>query len=248
MPKIELEKQIIEYKISYRGKKYIKAKIVNRQLIVTAPPRTQPYYIEELLKANSKKIINALYPKEKVEKAPKEPKPVKERPIKPIKERKPDYVHFQNKEYLVYYVVANNNSCTVNHSDIVITAKKDDRKLFRKVLYTYFKEVVEKEIRRLLPQAYKDFAEIKMPVINVKDYKSNRLGVCRKIDDTYVVSLSAKLAKYELKFIKVVLYHELSHILEMNHSAAFYRVFEQKLPNAKLMQKALRSIKYRDCI
>ena len=255
MQKIELDDYIVEYEISYRGKKYIKAKFKDGKLIVTAPPRTQKYYIEKLLKANSKKIIKTLFP-EVVEtpeelgetEETKKEKKVKEKPSKPIVEKEPDYVHLNDKQYVLSYVLGHENACYFNQVDVILVAKKNDKKLYRKNLYQYYKQVVEQEVRKLLPQVYKDFAEIKMPVINVKDYKSNRLGICRKVNDTYVVSLSAKLAKYDLKYIKVVLYHELSHIFEMNHSKAFYDVFESKYKDAKKAQKALKAIKYRDCI
>ena len=242
MQRIELDNHIIEYEVSYRGKKYIRARVANRHLVVTAPPRTQPIYIEQILRQNSRKIINMLFPK-----PPKE-KREKVKPVEPIKEKEPDYVHLLDKEYFLSYVVGDENQCYVNHNDIILVAKKDDKVLFRRALYTYYKEIVEEEIKRLLPKVREDFAEITLPVINVKDYKSTRLGVCRFIEGKYVISLSAKLAKYDLKYVKVVLYHELSHIFEMNHSAKFYDVFERKYPNAKQAQKALKAIKYRDCI
>ena len=62
------------------------------------------------------------------------------------------------------------------------------------------------------------------------------------------IKLSSLLAKYDYKFIKHVLYHELSHVEVLNHSKEFFSYFESKYPNAKLVRKELKKIKYNDYI
>ena len=59
-----------------------------------------------------------------------------------------------------------------------------------------------------------------------------------------IIILSTKLAKYEPRFIKSVLYHECAHFKYQNHQKEFYDYLEKRYPNYKSVQKELRKIKY----
>lgn len=225
MPEITIGNQVISYEINYRGKTRISFKAKSGKLIISAPPKTKEKHIIDLINKNHEKLIKMLSLS------------------LPLAE-----IHINNICYKPRMMVGKHNLCYVDGDEVIIIATKDDLNAYRKVLYAYYKYIVEQEIKNLLPECAKDFNQINIPKIDVKDYKGSRLGVCRLKNGVYTISLSAKLAKYDYKYIRVVLYHELSHVGNMNHSQRFYHHFDDKLPNAKQLQKELKAVKYRDCI
>ncbi|MBU0687922.1 MAG: M48 family metallopeptidase [Gammaproteobacteria bacterium] len=58
-----------------------------------------------------------------------------------------------------------------------------------------------------------------------------------------VVSLNWHLVKLSLPLIDYVVIHELAHLKEMNHSAAFWRVVESACPDYLELRKQLRDIR-----
>ncbi|MHB1115192.1 M48 family metallopeptidase [Sideroxydans sp.] len=58
-----------------------------------------------------------------------------------------------------------------------------------------------------------------------------------------VISLNWQLVKLSLPLIDYVVIHELAHLKEMNHSAAFWRVVASVCPDHKELRTALRDIR-----
>jgi hypothetical protein len=58
-----------------------------------------------------------------------------------------------------------------------------------------------------------------------------------------VISLNWQLVKLPLPLIDYVVIHELAHLKEMNHSAAFWRVVASACPDHKELRAALRDIR-----
>jgi len=58
-----------------------------------------------------------------------------------------------------------------------------------------------------------------------------------------VISLNWQLVKLPLPLIDYVVIHELAHLKEMNHSAAFWRVVASACPDHKELRTALRDIR-----
>jgi hypothetical protein len=87
--------------------------------------------------------------------------------------------------------------------------------------------------------------------INLKGitYKSqlmrSRLGSC--ISNRKIIKLNSLLARLDRKYLKLVLYHELTHLKINNHSPAFHHLLETLYPNHKKENLALRKClkKYR---
>ena len=83
----------------------------------------------------------------------------------------------------------------------------------------------------------------KEPIFTIKKLKT-AYGVYRLKTNT--ITLSTSLAKYADLYIDSVISHELCHIRYFNHQAGFYKLYEEKFPNAKKIQHNLRMLKYRD--
>jgi predicted metal-dependent hydrolase len=57
-----------------------------------------------------------------------------------------------------------------------------------------------------------------------------------------VIRLNWRLIQKPLDLVDYVVAHELSHLIEMNHSAAFWRTVERVYPDYKAARKRLRTL------
>ena len=162
-----------------------------------------------------------------------------------VNHKKDDIIHLNGVGYNPIFNVEKCNKVEICDDNIIITSKKDDLKAYQKVLREFYKEEVLKVLDNIIDEAKNDFKEIIFPEISVSYLKSMFGNYNRK---KHHIKISSMLAKYDYNYIKLVLYHELSHVGNMNHSQRFYHHFDDKLPNAKQLQKELKAVKYRDCI
>lgn len=65
-----------------------------------------------------------------------------------------------------------------------------------------------------------------------------RWGVCNRKSNT--ITLNTRLLEYDLCCLDYVIVHELSHLVEFNHSRAFWRIVEKYYPNYKNVRKILK--------
>lgn len=154
-------------------------------------------------------------------------------------------IHFNGNPYILEWKKSKYEEVKINENKIIFKCLKYDQQLFRTLLRRFFKNEVEKELTKLMYDAQNDFKEIEFPTIKV-GYMVNRHGYYRKKDN--FIKLSSNLARYDFKFIKVVLYHELSHVFQFNHSPAFYTVFESKYLEGPALDRIYNTIKYNDYI
>ena len=147
--------------------------------------------------------------------------------------------------YKPRYFVSDKNKVMIVGDEIYLYSKDDSLEKYKKILYDFYKKEVEKEIEKLISEAKKDFSEIAFPTISVRFMKS-MFGNYHKVK--HHVKLSSILAKYDYKYIKFILYHELSHVVEFNHTKKFFAYYEAKYPNAISVRKVFKKIKYNDCL
>ena len=166
------------------------------------------------------------------------------RPLLPYS-NKENIIHFLGVGYRPKFLVSDTPCIRFLDNEIWIYAKSTDVEAYKKVLYDYYEYYVKKELERLLPQAYYDFKEIVMPTFSIH-YFIGRFGD-NDIGKNHV-RLSSVLGKYDPKYVKLVLYHELSHSLVPNHSKKFYEVFERKYKNAKEEDLAFKALYRWDCL
>lgn len=80
----------------------------------------------------------------------------------------------------------------------------------------------------------------KSPSLKLRTMK-RRWGSC---SSRGVITLNTELIKYPIEAIDYVIMHELCHLLEMNHSAAFYRLLENLCPDYKQREALLSGDAY----
>lgn len=99
---------------------------------------------------------------------------------------------------------------------------------------------LKKKAKMVLPIKTAYYAEImglKYGRITITSAKT-RFGSCTSKGN---ISFSYRLMLYPNEAIDYVVVHELAHLVEMNHSPAFYRVVERVLPDYKERRKLLKT-------
>ena len=157
--------------------------------------------------------------------------------------KKEDFIHLNGVAYRPRFFTGSKSKVEVVGDEIHLYSKTPELDSYKKVLYTFYKEEVEKELLKIMSEAYYDFKEINFPTISVRFMKS-MFGNYHKLK--HHIKLSSILAKYDYKYIKFILYHELCHVTEFNHSNAFFALYEKKYPSAKTVRKIFKKIKYND--
>lgn len=150
-------------------------------------------------------------------------------------------VHYKGKKYAVKCLKSTSDKVIVGDDEIIIRAVKVTKNYFSNVLYKYFTRVVEEDIYKLMGDVIVDFREINIPKIVVKKIKGY-LGY--NYGDH--IKISPYIAKYDQKFVKVLLYHELCHSLVHGHHRAFWDVLNSKLENGEELNKEMNNTVFND--
>ena len=153
------------------------------------------------------------------------------------------HIHVKGIKYNLVLKKGKKESIVIKDNDFIITSSKVDLCSYRTLLRRYYKRIVEEEITRLIYDAEFDFKEVNFPKIKVL-YTVNRYGQYNKIKNE--IQISSIMAKFDLKYIKVVLYHELAHTHYMNHKQDFLDVMESKYPGSVDLDGEFKDFRYQD--
>ena len=124
----------------------------------------------------------------------------------------------------------------------------DTKKTFfdGQTLYSNSKENIEKWYKKKceiifkehLDNIYNRYSE-KIPYPDLRIRKmTTRWGVCNIKSKT--VTLNLELIKRDLKYLDYVIVHELSHLIEANHSKAFWALVEENCKDYKKYRKEMK--------
>ncbi len=161
-------------------------------------------------------------------------------------EIKSDTIHFFGKEYKVVIVDDYNYKIDISGNNFIIHTHVDSKRFIKHLIDEFYAHELKLYIDSIFTTALRDFSDVyyNIPEISYVDVNTY-FGKCW-IKKNLIV-LNVKLAKYDKLYIKSVLYHEFCHFVYANHSANFYKLYEEKFANAKKIQHELRMIKYNDC-
>lgn len=106
-------------------------------------------------------------------------------------------------------------------------------------LEKWYKEQAKTLFLERLDFCYHHFTRnIPYPKLRLRWMKT-RWGVCNYRD--HVVTLNLELMKKPLACLDYVIYHELSHLVEPNHSSSFWKVVEENDPDYKKWRRFLKT-------
>lgn len=138
------------------------------------------------------------------------------------------YFWFLGKKYDVIYT--NDNSIVFGDAKVFIGRNIDIDKWYKKQAIPIFKEHFDLCFNRFS-------RNIVYPSLVIRKMKS-RWGVCNT--RLKKVTLNLELIKKDTKYLDYVIMHELSHLIEANHSVNFWRVVEENVPDYKNIRKQMK--------
>ena len=163
-----------------------------------------------------------------------------------LKEKKKilNSIHLFGIEYELKIISSDKNDIKMLDSTLELYVKHLDQAYIRKCINALYEELLKYYINSNFDRIFDNFPDIKeKPIFKFKMLKSVYGRYNKK---EHSITLSLHLAKYDKKYIELVIAHELTHTLHMNHQKEFYQVLEKAYPGAKKLQSALRKTKYSD--
>ena len=137
-----------------------------------------------------------------------------------LDEKKQDF-YFLGKKYDIVYT--NVDEVSLGENKIFLSKNIDLDKWLKKQALKIFSEHLE--------NCYENFTRsIPHPSLRIRKMKT-RWGVCNT--KTYVITLNLELITKDINCLDYVIYHELSHLVEANHSKRFWTVVEENFKDYK---------------
>lgn len=203
-----------------RRNRRIYLRVKNGILVITTPTRLSEFSIQDMIQKNFNSILKVMSNEKKIE----------------------DEIHFLGTAYsfikkasLQGNVFVTDTQMVVEYPQVVLIPV-----LVEQFYNNALKKIVEKYAADILIKFGLDPHKIMFQYKNVKGY----YGEC--FPKRNLIILATKLAKYDLKYILSVIYHECAHFRYTNHQAAYYDYLEKIYPNYRIIQRELRKIKYQD--
>lgn len=77
------------------------------------------------------------------------------------------------------------------------------------------------------------------PVLKIRKM-TGKWGVCNITNNT--ITLNLELIKLAPKYLEYVIYHELCHLIEANHSSDFWQLVSKYVPEYKTIRKEMKNV------
>ena len=119
---------------------------------------------------------------------------------------------------------------TTCEDELIIQAKDEAsmEKVFQQFLRANAKDVLC-DISEMIFYRFQEYS-ITMPKVLIRKMTSS-WGICHP--ETNSITLNAELIHYPVEFIEYVVCHEFIHLLQPNHSPAFYDILKKVMPDYK---------------
>ena len=209
----------MEYNIevTYKKVKYLRMKVKDGKVLISAPFRTSKQVIDKFIKDNIDFIDKSLA-KQQV---------IKEKRTININ----DTIVIFNNSYTVL-PISTKPKLTEHYIFVKedLDINKQIKSLFKKQLLDKLTEIT-KYYYSIMP------LNCTFPKITIKDVKS-KWGSYNKVKHEIIYS-SELVFKDQILYNYLVV-HELAHILEFNHSSRFYDIVGKYCPNYKVLRKMLK--------
>ena len=204
--------------IEFNNTKYLKLRVRQNIIKITVPFKTSLERINKFVYDNQNYIIkHLLIEQKKIEKETFYNHQL-------IKIFNRDYeLIFSNKTIVLNNYIYINTISKVNIKDQIVSVFKDD-------LLIYFKELTLQCYRRLN-------TKIPCPNIVLRKMKNTLGNYCKSLN---LIKYSTNMLFKPLETYEALVCHELSHIIEQNHSIRFYNVLYSICPNYKQLSKIMK--------
>lgn len=194
----------------------------NADLVVSAPPRTPNYIIKKLIQENIDEIklrrnnilTNGYTVKQYV--------------------TGEKHIIF-GKEFVLEVILGNKNVIKLSDDKIILVIKDKDQdrgqivmSYLRKVLYNKALEFINR---------YEKIMGVHAEQLRIKKMKT-RWGTCNI--EAKRIWINYELIKYPIECLEHIVVHELTHLLETNHTPRFYALLGKYYPNFRENDKLIK--------
>ncbi len=145
-----------------------------------------------------------------------------------IKRKSNEGFNYLGKKYDIIYV----DYCDLEMGleKVFINKNLDIDKWYKKQAKTIF--------RKRLDYIYNNYTEnIPYPDLKIRKM-TTRWGVCNT--KLKIITLNLELIKRDIKYLDYVIVHELSHLIEANHSSRFWSIVEKNYKDYKKIRKEMK--------
>ncbi len=145
-----------------------------------------------------------------------------------IKRKNNQGFFYLGKQYVIIYsnqegISFSGDKVYMHHDfDLDVWYKKQAKTLFLE----HFEEMYQKFSR-----------EIPHPSLRIRKM-TTRWGVCNT--KTHVITLNLELIKRDISYLDYVIAHEMSHLIYGDHSASFWKVVGENIPNYKKYREEMK--------
>lgn len=143
------------------------------------------------------------------------------------------FIPIEGVPYLIVHRADNTGLVKQTDFEVLVGG---DKAGFSKRLENYLKKIARQRIEPLAREMAQSIGQ-SFRRIQIRDTKS-RWGSC---SSSGTLSFSWRLIMCPDEIIEYVVAHEVSHIKEMNHSPAFWRVVDELVDDAKISRKWLKN-------
>lgn len=193
------------------------------EIIVTASDRVEEQYIINFLERKMPWIIkHAKKFKERRELVKKEEEKIDK-----------ESIWYIGKIYKVKAVRSDKEYIKRGKDTIYIFLKDNDNEnRVNRVLDKWYREECIEVFKSIYAVIFKKFGSYVIPHVDIKVRKmKSRWGSCNPVKK--IITLNSELMKTPIECIEFVIAHELAHLVEANHSKAFYEVLTNIMPDWK---------------
>ncbi|MDE6661167.1 MAG: M48 family metallopeptidase, partial [Anaeroplasmataceae bacterium] len=200
-----------------RANRKIYLRVKEGIIVITTPVTLSVSKIEDMIKTNFDYIMKYMNSPKEIE----------------------DKIHYLGKVYTLNIIESSTNEIYVLDNEIRVYSKTPQAigKLVESLYRNTLINVVERYSKDILSKFNISFP-VDFQYKKVKGYYGECMAKKR------IIILSTRLAKYDLKYILSVIYHECAHFKYLNHQKEFYEYLEERYPNYRKIQRELRKIKY----
>lgn len=217
MNKIKIKDKILNVEIIIKpSNKHMYLRVKNDTIVITSPTKISENRLKLLVEQHFDKLI------------------------KPNKEVS-DKIHYLGKEYNIIIKKSNNDLVYINDNNLIIETTNTTFKYANKLTEQFYNNTLKNIVEIYLNNIKKDF-NISYEVSFEYKYFKSIFGRCYIKENK--IELSSKLAKYDLKYILLIIYHEFAHFKVPNHQKQFYNHVSEKYPNYRKVQNEFHKIKY----
>lgn len=216
MSNIILDNQTIEYEIIYKKIKNLYLRVKNNKIIITSPKTYSKNDIEFFILKHKNFVIRNLI-KDKMD-------------IYNLDDFHLWGNSFKLEEYSGKTIIVDNESCLIPKN----ISNKSIERFYQDQTIIMAETLINNELKILMKDFNLEKIQFKSQLM------SSRLGSCKTSEA--IIKLNSVMARFDVKYLRAVLIHEIVHLKVKNHQKEFYDILLKYEPNYKRIRSDFTKI------